>query len=235
MIYIGRTSPVAKLAADLPGAMAVFEAVGIDYACAGDLSLEDAAYAEGVEPEAVIARLRRLRSVENLEAWSDRSLRDLIQHLTSQHHQFVRDVLARISLRLADLEFEEMKPLRTAIAGLADFVLTHVHKEETDVFPAIAALEDAWQNGHERPLLENELRREVWKLEDDHLAITDRLREIRALRQELEKADDLPPRCREALESAATLEAHLHEYMFLENSILFPRALAMDEQVLVAT
>ena len=36
-------------AAQLPGAIAVFETLGLDYACAGPRSLEDAAYAEGIE------------------------------------------------------------------------------------------------------------------------------------------------------------------------------------------
>ncbi len=234
MVYIGRGSPVAKLADEVPGAMAVLEAFGVDYACAGELSLEDAAHAEGVEPEVLIAKLRQLKAVRNLETWNDRSLRDLIRHLDAQHHRFVRDVLARLSFRLADLDAEELRPVRVAIARVAELVLPHLHREETDVFPAIAALEDAWQTGSPRPLLENELRREIWRLEDEHLAIAVRLREVRELRLKLEWIDDLPPRCREALESVAAFEANLHEYVFLENAILFPRAMAMDEQVAVA-
>ena len=234
MVYIGRGSPVAKLADEVPGAMEVLESFGVDYACAGALSLEDAAYAEGVEPEVILARLRKLKAVVNLEAWGDRPLRDLIHHLDAQHHHFVREVLARLSLRLAALDAGDMRPMRVAVARVAELLLPHLHREETDVFPAIAALEDVWQSGGERPLLEHELRREIWKLEDEHLVIAVRLREVRDLRLQLEWNDDLPLRCREALESVATLEANLHEYLFLENAILFPRALAMDEQVAVA-
>jgi regulator of cell morphogenesis and NO signaling len=210
MVYIGRGSPVAKLADEVPGAMEVLESFGVDYACAGELSLEDAAYAEGIEPEVIIAKLRKLKAVENLTTWGDRSLRDLIRHLGAQHHHFVRDVLARLSFRLADLDAEEMRPMRVAVARIAELLLPHLHREEADVFPAIAALED------------------------EHLVIAVRLREVRDLRLKLEWNDDLPLRCREVLESVATLEANLHEYLFLENAILFPRALAMDEQVAVA-
>ena len=234
MVYIGRGSPIAKLALDVPGATEVFEAFGLDYACSGAMSLEDAAHAEGVDPEAIVAQLRKLKAVEQLESWSDRSLTDLIRHLTTQHHRFVRDVLTRISFRLAALEDPELAPLRVAIAGLADILLPHLHTEETDVFPAITALEDAWQSGRPRPLLENELRRQVWAMEDEHARLGERLRKIRELRMNFENADELPARCLEPLRTVSKLEAHLHEYMFLENSILFPRALAMDEQVAVA-
>jgi len=234
MVYIGRGSPIAKLAIDVPGAVEVFEAFGLDYACSGAMSLEDAAHAEGVDPEAVIAQMRRLEAVEQLETWSDRSLADLVRYLTMQHHRFVRDVLTRISFRLAALDAPELVSLRIAVASLAEVLLPHLHTEETDVFPAIAALEDAWQRGHPRPLLENELRRQVWAMEDEHTNIGARLRTIRDLRTSLENADELPARCLEPLRTIRGLEAHLHEYMFLENSVLFPRALAMDEQIAVA-
>ena len=62
--------PIAKLAADLPGAMAIFEALGLDYACAGDRSLDDAAHAEGIAPEVVLANLRRLKSAEHTASWN---------------------------------------------------------------------------------------------------------------------------------------------------------------------
>ena len=48
-----------------------FESLGIDYVCAGDRSLDDAAHAEGIAPEVVIASQRRLKAVEQAESWSD--------------------------------------------------------------------------------------------------------------------------------------------------------------------
>ena len=53
---------------------------------------------------------------------------------------------------------------------------------------------------------------------------------IRELRLRLSDSDSLSPRCTALLDDLATLEAHLHEYIFLENAILFPRAAALAEQ-----
>jgi len=47
-------------------------------------------------------------------------------------------------------------------------------------------------------------------------------------------ANDLVQLTRRALDAIGELEAHLHEYMFLENCILFPRAIALEEQLVTA-
>ena len=75
----------------------------------------------------------------------------------------------------------------------------------------------------------------LWDLTDairqltvEHGAITAQLRTLRELRVRLDDSSELPQACRPILDALAALEAHLHEYMFLENCVLFPRALAME-------
>ena len=230
--------PIAKFAADLPGAMAIFESLGLDYACAGDRSLDDAAHAEGIAPEVVIATLRRLKAVEQAESWNDRPLADLTHHLVEQHHRFVRGELARIAIRLADLCSSpgggqpDLMSLRAAFARLSKMILPHLHHEEEKVFRAVEALEKTWQSNE--PLADTHagLIATLRQLADEHGAIDAQLRAMRELRFRLADSNELPPRCSLILEDLATLEAHLHEYIFLENCILFPRAAALLEQAI---
>jgi regulator of cell morphogenesis and NO signaling len=230
--------PIAKLAADLPGAMAIFEALGLDYACAGDRSLDDAAHAEGIAPEVVITSLRRLKAVEQAESWNDRPLADLTQHLVEQHHRFVREELARIAIRLADLCSSsgvispDLMALRAAFARLSEMILPHVHQEEEKVFPALEALEKTWQSNQPLTGTHEEVIATLRQLAGEHGAIDAQLRTMRELRFRLADSNDLPPRCSFTLEDLSTLEAHLHEYMFLENCILFPRAAALLDQAI---
>lgn len=230
--------PIAKFAADLPGAMAIFEALGLDYACSGDRSLEDAAHAEGIAPEVVIASLRRLKAVEEGESWSDRPLVELTHHLVEQHHRFVRDELARIAIRLADLcgtsgtVPPDLVSLRAAFARLSEMVFPHLHHEEEKVFRSVEALERAWQSNQLPAGPYAGLIGTLQQLADEHRAIAAQLATMRDLRFRLENADDLPPRCSLILEDLATLEAHLHEYIFLENCILFPRAAALVNEAI---
>ena len=229
--------PIAKFAADLPGAMAIFEALGLDYACAGDLSLDDAAHAEGVAPEGVIAALSRLEPAGPAESWNDRPLTELTRYLVGQHHRFVREELARLAIRLAELcsapggAQPDLVSLRAAFARVSTIILPHLHHEEETVFRAVEALERTWQANEPLHGTPGDLIGTLRQLADEHGSIDAQLRTMRELRLRLTDSDDLPPRSRPALEELATLEAHLHEYMFLENCILFPRAAAMAEQV----
>lgn len=227
--------PIAALAADLPGAMAIFEALGLDYACAGDRSLDEAAHAEGIAPEVVIASLRRLKSPEQAESWGDRPLADLTHHLVEQHHRFVREELARIAVRLADLCGSsgvvpaDLMSLRAAFARLSEIVLPHLHREEESVFLALEALEKTWQSDQPLTGTYGDVITTLRQLAEEHGAIDAQLRTMRELRFRLTDSNDLPSRCSFTLEDLATLEAHLHEYMFLENCVLFPRAAALVE------
>lgn len=234
------STPVSTIMRDLPGATAVFESLGIDYACAGDRSLDDAAHAEGLDPELVLASLRRIHEAQAEPSWNDRPLQDLIRHLVAAHHQFVRGELASIALQLSELcssstdAAGEFTSLRAAFTRLSDSVLPHLHHEEEGVFRTITSLEKEWQSGDQNATAHGDLRSRVGQLVSDHGSITAQLRTLRALRLRTSSSNELTPRCRSVLESLGTLEAHLHEYMFLENSILFPRALALEEQLTAA-
>ncbi|HET8797395.1 MAG TPA: DUF542 domain-containing protein [Thermoanaerobaculia bacterium] len=232
--------PITRIAAELPGAIAVFEALGLDYACAGDRSLEDAARAEGVDAEIVIASLRRLGHAEHAQSWQDRPLSEVVHYLVAQHHRFVRDELGALALRLSDLcsTYGAIDPdlvsLRAAFTRLADIVLPHLHREEQSIFLAVETLEERWQSSEPGSMFPHDVGGHVRELTVEHGMISAHLRTLREMRLRLNAANDLPPRTAAILEELAALEAHLHEYMFLENCVLFPRALALEEQITAA-
>lgn len=234
---ISGSEPIARLAMELRGARGVFEAFGLDYACTGTRSLDDAAHVEGIDPETVIAALQRAqRNAPPLEPWHDRSLTDLTKHLETEHHRFVRDELASVAMRLSESCSrtndvpEDLTSMRSAFARLSELLLPHFHREEENLFPVIEALEKAWQSGAAPAVDASGVSDHIRQLTLEHGTASAQLRTIRRLRLRLGEANDLAPRCRTILDDMATLEAHLHEYIFLENSVVFPRALALEKQ-----
>ena len=234
---ITESVPIATIAAEMPAARALFESLGIDYACGGQRSLGDAAHAEGLDPEIVIAGLRRI-TPEHGEQWHDRPLRDLVQYLMNEHHHFVRDEMMSLALWLSDLCAPPAKPkpdlqsLRAAFTRLSEKVLPHLHDEEA-VFGHIETLETEWHTG-DPPHGDGDLGAHIQRLMADHATIAAQLRSIRSLHLRLMTEEELPMRIRRALDAVGSLEAHLHEYMFLENCVLFPRAIALEQQMMVA-
>lgn len=234
---IDRNLPISRIAAELPGATSVFETLGIDYACAGDRTLADAAHAEGVDPELLVAALRRVRDERHAESWSDRSLVDLVRYLETQHHRFVRDEIGTLAMRLADVCTSptvvpsEMHSLRAAFTRFSEAILPHMHDEERNVFHVIEAMERRWHSPAEPLPSAGDIEAHVRQLTIEHGAISAQLRTMRELRMRLEDRNELPPHCSAVLAGIGTLEAHVHEYMFLENCVLFPRALALGAEL----
>jgi iron-sulfur cluster repair protein YtfE (RIC family) len=168
------------------------------------------------------------------ESWSDRPLTELTGHLVHQHHHFVRHELGRAAMQLSDLCEEDdvlidLLSLHESFIRLAEILLPHLSREETGVFPAIEAMEKAWQSG-EPVVPPSDLHETLSKIATEHGAIAEELRVVRDLRLRLRNDSELPPRCGPLLDDLATIEAHLHEYMFLEDWLVFPRAAALAEQ-----
>lgn len=229
--------PIATIAAEFPGAIAVFESLGLDYACAGNRSLDDAAHAEGIDAEVVIGSLRRLKDAEQAQSWHDRPLADLVRYLVAQHHRFVRDELGRLALRLADVcstygaTTPDLHSVRSAFTRLTEIIVPHLHREEQSIFLTVEAMENTWQSNEPQAAFPHDLTNDVRQLTVEHGMIAAQLRTLRELRLRLAKSNDLPQRGLAILDEIEALEAHLHEYMFLENSVLFPRALALETEM----
>lgn len=231
---------IARLALEVRGARGVFEAFGLDYACTGNRSLEDAAHVEGLDPDSVIAAIvRAQRNAAPLEPWNDRPLSEVTGHLETEHHRFVRDELASLAMKLSESctapnkAPDDLLAMRAAFARLAELLLPHFRKEEESLFPLIAALEKAWVSGGTPSVDATGVSEDIRALTLEHGTVSTQLRAIRRLRLRLGESNDLTPSCRSILDGMATLEGHLHEYMFLENAVVFPRALALERQLAI--
>jgi regulator of cell morphogenesis and NO signaling len=229
--------PIAKLAAETPGARAVFESFGLDYACAGNRSLDDAAHAEGIAPSVVLDALRHWKGSEKPPQWNEWSLSALTRHLAEQHHRLVRDELSHLAVRMAEICTTPdglpsyLLALREAFRKLSDLLLPHFHEEEEVSFRVIEALERTWQSGGAHATTIAALEPALRVLVEEHGAISAQLRIIRELRLRLDESESLTLQCSSVLDDLAALEAHLHEFMFVENCVLFPRASALAEHI----
>jgi regulator of cell morphogenesis and NO signaling len=237
MSNITKSTSISVLAATLPGAPAVFDALGIDYSCAGERSIAEAAGLEGVDADAVIMQLRRLPAADDQRSWLDGSLKELIEHLLEQHQHLIGDDLTPVAEQLAEIcsgsvpAIDALKYLREEFKILVNELLPHVHREEGELFPLLERLEAIWQSNEVTPpALEESVKQTIKDLLVEHGSIAARLRTVREIRVAAE-SEELSPQCRSALQHVSKLEGDLRQYMFLENSILFPRALALRDSL----
>lgn len=232
---IEAATPVETVAACVPGAIAVFESAGVDYCCASHLSVGEAAALAEIDPSTLVTALQTAtRGMRDID-WNARPLGDITRQIASDHHVMIREQLPRVALSLANFCGDTAAPetlaeLRTQFAELSRELVPHIHDEERYLFRIIDAMEFAWTMSEEPPPL-NGLRSRIAALTIAHGSLAQRLHRIRDLRTAIACRADVSPECAASLAVAEQFEAHLRQDMFIENCILFPRALALEEQL----
>lgn len=229
---------VGVLAASNSAIRHALEELGIDYCCSGNRSLADAAAAEGLPIQGVIAAIERGSvATEPLNrSWFDRSLRDVITHLRHQHRSVSLEVLARTAVLfelVADerlLDRDLLDPIRQTFHKFVNDITPHTEREENILFPVIEAIEDSWTHGSDLPpRFEGGLRAAIAPNFLEHERINTELRDLRSGRAVLACIDDRL--CRQLAWNLEQLERHVHETMNVENFVLYPRAIALEDQL----
>lgn len=211
----------------LPEAVNVFEETEIDYSCQGARTLADAASDSGYTSEELIERLEAARRRNNSTNWYQESMLDLLQHLTSDHRttmgQGIPAMQAHIERAIEAIgEVEELKRMKVLFTGLTGAITTHTMNEERDLFPFITDLDAAVSEsmGPPRMRISQRVLRELV----EHETFRDRLRTLGELAERLPD-DETVVAMRKHLKQ---LSNAIHHHMHLENNVLYPRAIEIE-------
>ncbi len=234
------TKTVGEIAAEVPGTTREFEKLGIDYCCGGNRTLGEACADANISVDDVLARLEKSLSStppSDTEDWQNRPLSDLIDHITSTHHVFVREESPRIEALAAKVvgvhgkNHPELLQVQEIFSALAEELRVHLMKEEQILFPYVLS------HGREQHWPENLLLRQcsgrcmnpVRMMMQEHDGAGEALRSLRSVTSGLQvPQEDACISYRTLYQALQGFEADLHQHIHLENNILFPRAVAME-------
>lgn len=219
---LSRGQAVASVVLDHPECAQVLKRHRIDFCCRGDVTLEAAAAEKGVDVDALLAELSRTVAARHESRPADpRALTtpDLIEHIVSKHHAYLRGALpflGELAAKVGRVHGEHNPKLRAldqAVGELKDALLTHLDDEEKALFPALAAKDAdrdaAW------PLLEG--------MFDEHLAVAKILERIRAAADDFSVPDWGCNSYRTLFAELRGLESDVFTHVHLENHVLRPR------------
>src|SRR5262245_54648784 len=94
---------VGELVTERPTRSRVFERFGIDYCCGGRRPLAAACDESGVETGRVLEALREVDAEatdRNEKNWAEAGSAELVEHILSVHHVFLRRELPRLGAML---------------------------------------------------------------------------------------------------------------------------------------
>lgn len=230
---------VREIATESPACIPVFESWGIDYCCGGQKSLEQACRDRDLSGIQVLEQLEKAadRPGEDFTRWDTAKLADLARHIVSRHHVYVRQQLVRLEQlgnqvsRKHSQAHPEVTKVFELLMTLRDELSMHMMKEEQILFPYIARLEHATETGHSIPEpVFGTVANPVQQMMHEHDDASSLLAAIRKLTQVYTAPADACLSYSTFYAGLKEFETDLHQHIHLENNILFPRALKLEEQ-----
>ena len=233
---LGASNTVREVVLAYPAAARTLEKFGIDYCCGGSKSLAEACTNAGVPVEKVIGALETPQPVPDARDWQTASLAELTGHIVEKHHAFTREEIERLKALIAKVNsvhganHPELSQVQSIFGGLERELTMHMMKEEQILFPYIEELEAAVSAKRSLPscmfgTVQNPIRMMMMEHDDAGNA----LREMRAATNSYTPPTDACASYQELYRALPAFEADLHEHIHLENNILFPRAIQMEE------
>ena len=157
---IATTKTVGELAVEIPNATREFEKLGIDYCCGGSRTLGEACAEAKISVDEALDRLQKSMTAgppSTGQDWQNQPLANLIEHITSTHHVFVREECPRIEALAAKVvsvhgkSHPELLQVQELFAALAEELRVHLMKEEQVLFPYVSRMEESVLSGEPVP------------------------------------------------------------------------------------
>jgi regulator of cell morphogenesis and NO signaling len=226
-----------EIAASSPAAARVLEEAGVDYCCGGNHSLEEGCAGTGVAAEEILARLRANTEQARPEDadWRSAPLAKLTEHIRQKHHGYVREAIPRVSALLAKVKAKhganhpEIATIEGLFQQLGQEMIAHMQKEEIILFPYIERLEQSKHRSVplERPFFQT-VRNPIQMMMNEHDGAGNLAKQIRESSSTYAPPADACASYQLLYGELHGFETDLHLHVHLENNILFPRAVELE-------
>jgi regulator of cell morphogenesis and NO signaling len=210
----------------------------LDFCCRGSRSLEQACRSAGLDVEQVLAELateataREQARYANLD-WQDRTPDELIDFIVSTHHHYTRAAFSRLAPLVAKVagkhgeRHPELARVAATFAELAVDLGPHMLKEERVLFPYIRALGAPGGAPPSAPF--GTVRNPVQMMMREHDRAAELLAALAEATASFSPPDDACASFRALYAGLAELRFDLLKHVSLENNVLFPKAVALED------
>ena len=235
------TQSIREIVTAEPSAAAILERFEIDLCSQADTRLERVCAELQLSVDQVLEKLAdaelraRGATAPDLESYS---LSRLIQHIVRTHHQTVRQELPRfaeLSQRIAGKHGEmapQYKEVATLIEQLRTEMFAHIEKEEQVLFPFIVRLEEAAEDSSAEPYeCPRSVEQSVSVMTRGHNSAGRIVGQIRQLTNGFEPPQWACPRNTAFHAGLEAFEENLRQHVHLEDDLLFPRAIRLENEI----
>lgn len=217
----------------------LFKKYGIDFCCGGKKSLGDACEKNGIDIHILAHELGTItkENCNSTLAYSEWNPSFLADYIINTHHTYVKDILPEIKSFSAKVskvhgqEHPELFKIQELVEAINDELTSHMMKEEQILFPYIKTLYEA---SLEKSLKPNApfgtVKNPITMMIAEHESAGSCLSQIRALTNDYTLPAEACGSYQLLYNLLNAFEEDLHLHIHLENNILFPNAIALENK-----
>lgn len=235
------TCTVGQIVADNFQAAQVFAQYHIDFCCHGSTPFAEACAHSGHTPEEVVQALNQCLTQPAANAaprFTDWPLDLLSDYVLKIHHRNIRtqgpqtEALLDKVTEVHAKRHPELKQVKALFHESLIDLENHLTKEENVLFPYIYELFEAKATGRWLPPFHcGTILHPISVMEDEHSHEGERYEIIASLTHGYTAPEDACASYRLALQQLHAFEQALHEHIHLENNLIFPRTLQLEQEL----
>ena len=220
----------------------VFKKLGIDFCCGGKITLKRASKEAGISEEELRSQLDAC-DLSNTKTFSKDfnkwELDFLTDYIINTHHRYIKEAVPTISdmaLKVAkhhEKNHPELTNLRINIQRFLEDMLHHMKKEEEALFPKIKQLvsnkNSCGLHVNPQPAF---VKNAVWAMQREHESSGEDLQFFRKLTHDYSLPTDACNSYKFLFEKMKEFEEDLMQHIHLENNILFPKAVKLEDDLM---
>lgn len=231
---------IAQIVANDYRTASVFKKFGLDFCCGGKKTLAHACQEKGVDKEALLTTLKKItEGTAGTDDARDLELDSLTDYIVEKHHSYVLKRIPEIKSFLAKVVdvhgdvHPELARVQKIFLSLKEAIDPHMTEEENILFPYIKEMLKAKREKF--PLAAppfGTIKTTIHRMEQEHEIVGNGLKEIREITNNLTPPENGCNTYRVVFLMLDEFENDLHRHIHLENNVLFPKAIQLEEKLL---
>ncbi len=219
-------------------AASVFKKNKIDFCCNGNRSIEDACTKKGLDTEQIVKDLNNTNNAgtSNQTDYTSWPLDLLADYVEKKHHRYVREKIQEITpflhkiVRVHGDRHPELLEVAQLFGESAEDLTDHMVKEESILFPHIRRMVDGKHSNTPVSAPFGTVQNPIKMMMAEHDNEGERFRKIAELTNDYTMPADGCTTYRVTFAMLKEFEDDLHLHIHLENNILFPKSIELEEQ-----
>ena len=216
---------------------AVFEKYGLDFCFKGKRTLEDACSEKKIQPDELIKELESaMKEPSATITPSELPPAELVEYILNNHHAYVSRELPQIMAYLHKVTAKhgphhpELYRIFETFQAVKAELEQHMLKEEQVLFPSIKMLAFAEQKNRDVAAGFPFIKDAISVMEQEHDAAGAGMEQIRELTSNYTPPAGACTTYQLMYASLKAFETDLHQHVHLENYVLFPAAIRLQEE-----